>query len=144
MDLNAALEKKLAAIAVEHRRRWRQWVEDMADNKSLPQPLDVIETAGALGIDNAAAALANDVQALQELRSVERAIVSCRTDRAEKLKPWSGSIAKLRAAENAKRAEWQALHDLADSIDGNSSESFWSTERDRIIRKHPRILGSKE
>ncbi len=142
MDLAAALAKKISAVNVAHRTNWRRWAEEIAADKAMPDPLDVLEAAAALAIDNPGSALTQDAETLRELATVERAIVSCQTARAETLKPWNGSIDKLRAALEKAQTEAKRLREQLDSLD-NASEGFWRHEAYRLRRGAPRLFSEE-
>lgn len=128
-----SLEREMKAEALA---RWRSWAEAIAAGHDSPPARDVLEASQVLAIDNPAARLQADADALVELRTFERAEALCRSTVAEKLAPW-GRIEKLRAAAAAARAEADRLAAELDQIESGCSVSHWTTAAFSLKRRHP-------
>lgn len=127
-------ELKSRAVAA-----WRTWAQTIAAGGDCPPARDVVDTAILLKIDNPAARLQADADAIEEVAKYEAAAELCRRTVAEKLAEFGGQLPKLQAAMEAARADHQRLAAILDEVQAGCSEHFWTTAAHRTRAAHPLI-----
>lgn len=137
--LSATIRQRDRQLKAEAMQSWRRWAQQVADGGECPAAREVIEVAAILGIDNAAANLQADADAIAQYDQAQQNAAMCRKTVASKLVPFGGSAEKLAAAVEAAKAEHARLAAILDEVQSGCSESFWTSHAHRLSTTHPRI-----
>lgn len=129
------LREYAAEMKAEALTRWRGWCQAIADGGDAPPVGELLEVAAALKIDNAPSQLQADADALAELAGIDRAAAMCRQTVADVMKPY-GTVAALERKLDAARAEVTRLAADLDTINSGATESYWTTARHHLKRRH--------
>lgn len=121
---------------------WRRWAADIATGGSPPDMREMLAAAQALGIDDPAAALHDDSEAIAEVRRATENLKLCQRTTDELLEPWGGSLAKLEAAVAAAKREVERLTEILGRAADGCSRSYWVDTAHHARLKHPRIWPS--
>jgi hypothetical protein len=137
--LSATIREQDRQLKAEALKTWQRWATDLAAGGDCPSAREVIDVAAILGVDNAAAQLQADADAIAEFDQAERNIALCRKAVADKLQPFGGRVEKLEAAVQAAKSEHARLAAILDEVHGGASESFWTARITRLKRQTSRI-----
>jgi hypothetical protein len=137
--LSATIRDRDRQLKAEALKTWQRWAQEITDGGDCPSAREVIDVAAILGVDNAAAQLQADADAIAEFDQAERNIALCRKAVADKLEPFGGRVDKLEAAVQAAKSEHARLAAILDEVHGGASESFWTASVSRLKTAHRRI-----
>jgi hypothetical protein len=138
--LKQGIGKRLRAVTLHHRQKWREWVHALAEGKGEPTAADVVEAALHLKIADPGEQLEADAAIVRAVRDAERAIAACEADRAATLQPYDGSLEKLRAAVAAAKLEYDRLAAIERPFDEWPIEMFQRSTADRLRRSRPDLF----
>jgi hypothetical protein len=138
--LKNGIGKRLRAVTLHHRQKWREWVHALAEGKGEPTAADVVEAALHLKIADPGERLEADASIVREVHDAERAIAACEADRAAALAPFDGDLGKLRAAVAASKAEYDRLAAIERPFNEWPVEWFQRSTADRLRRDNPLLF----
>lgn len=127
----------------EAEKNWAQWAVALADGGKPPEPLQLLEAGGLLGIDQPADALEKDVAAIREVRDLEARAAELR-ERAAAHRTPHGSQEERRVRIAELKAELRRLEALSGihPLAVHAGELLGSASM--IRRKHPRVFRPAE
>jgi hypothetical protein len=129
------LREYVAEMKAQALASWRSWCQAIADGGDAPPVGDLLQVAQALKIDNPAAQLQADADALAELVTINRAAAQCRQTVADVIKPY-GTVTALERKIEAAKAEVARLTADLDTIAGGASESYWNWAAHQVRSRH--------
>jgi hypothetical protein len=138
--LKNGIGKRLRAVTLHHRQKWREWVHALAEGKGEPTAADVVEAALHLKISDPGEQLEADASIVREVHDAERTITICEADRATALQPFDGSLDKLRAAVAAAKAEYDRLAAIERPFNEWPVEWSQRSTADRLRRSRPDLF----
>jgi hypothetical protein len=118
---------------------WRRWAVQIASGDSLPDMRELVSAASALGIDDPAAAMQDDSEAVAEVRRAAKNIALCQQTADTLLEPWGGSLDKLDAAIVSAQRELERLKEIRGRAADGCSRCYWVDLKHNVCRKHPRL-----
>jgi len=121
---------------------WRTWAIALANGEGAPDGRDLMAAAAALTIDDPAAALHDDAEAITEARMAAANVELCKATTDKLLAPWDGSLDKLEAAIAEAKREVERLTEIHGNAAGGCSRSFWVNMLHKAHVSHPRIWPS--
>jgi hypothetical protein len=118
---------------------WTKWATALADGGQPPEPLQLLEAGGLLGIAQPADALEKDANAIREVRDRDAQAAGLREQAATQREP-HGTQAERRERIAALRAEIRKLEGLSGIHPFQVRAGEILGAAGRIRRKHPRAF----
>jgi hypothetical protein len=131
----AILRREIAATAAAD---WRRWAIDLAEGGAGPAAAELMTAGAALAIDDPAAAIEADAQAIVDARQYTINVAKSEAAVAEKIAAF-GSVDGISEALTKAKAEVARLEALLSEVADGCSAWYWRSLLHQLRSRHARI-----